>query len=565
MIKVKIIKTPVFHPFSASTRRQAPFFPPLAMARITGFLESKGFDINQQDLNVELQEELFHSRAKINTTPLLDFESVKMYLKGDTNYLLENTSKTINEKVEIKKGTEFVLLSIEPWFLAPITTAMLIMENIRKEHPKAKIILGGSETLSDLFETIYQLGLADYLIQNNGEKEIYKLILAIKNNTNLSKVRGLSYFKNKKIVNNKEGRFEVPARPSFDSLNLENYSWTPNKYFKHPLLKKKTKKKIIIIPYQFIAGCPYKCRFCTMSGYSNFAAKKPTDVVEDLKYLSRRYNTKYFYFLNSTINISKQYIKELCQEIIAAKLDILWTDCGRFDNLDEEIISLMKKAGCIRMIFGLETGSQKLLTLIDKRVDIKKIPEVLKVMNDNNIWIGLEIIAGLPSEKESDIKTTTNFLETNSNLIDTTFFTPFYLAKNSLFLKEPEKYGLTNVEHTRTIQKTNIASSIESFAEFSFDEINGLKWNEKKKQIDKSLIKVRYSCSAKESIMIYESIPFLFYLYSNFKDKKTIEKIYFDVKKSMNRKYFLKPTNIIKQLISIKSVGELKKKVKSLI
>ena len=97
-----------------------------------------------------------------------------------------------------------------------------------------------------------------------------------------------------------------------------------------------------------------------------------------MKELKEEYNTSFFFFLSSTINISKKYINELCDEIIKNNLNIYWSDCARFNEMDKETLIKMRKAGCIRLIYGLETASPKMLKYIDKRITLEQASRVIK-------------------------------------------------------------------------------------------------------------------------------------------------------------------------------------------
>jgi hypothetical protein len=166
-----------------------------------------------------------------------------------------------------------------------------------------------------------------------------------------------------------------------------------------------------------------------------------------------------------------------------------WMDCASFINIDENLLEKMKNAGAIKLTWGVESASPKMLKYINKNTNLDKISKFLKYSDNLGITNHIELIAGLPYETEEDINITVNFIKENSNYIDIYTLNSFYLYPNSYFFINSEKFGIRIINYKK-MENMNFfpKDSRTSVGRFSymFDEISGLKWKEKNKQIIKS-------------------------------------------------------------------------------
>jgi radical SAM superfamily enzyme YgiQ (UPF0313 family) len=256
-------------------------------------------------------------------------------------------------------------------------------------------------------------------------------------------------------------------------------------------------------------------------------AAAPSQVADYIEGLQDKYGAENFFFLSDTINFSRGFINRLCDEIIKRGLRIQWTDCARINKMDGALLQKMRRAGCIRLIYGMETASQNLLNYIQKNIDLDEMGRVLKLTHEAGIWCGVEVISGLPYEREEDIDATVDFINSRREFIDRVYIEPFTVRDWSRLLLYPEQFGITNIKRVDQYakDKKNESSLDRYFVKYGFDEINGLDWEKKKEQINHSFQKTEYLLEQGQ-FPHYEEEHFLFYLYSFFKDKTTIRKIY---------------------------------------
>lgn len=555
--KIKIIKLPdliLNCNYLTSTKKSAPFYPPLRLGVITAHLRKKGFLVNQDDLNIKTHDQINHFDLKL----IIDNHLLRRYVIGEISHpLLEKNVVKVIKQTNIE-GFDVILISQGDLYLSIAICKKL------KELVNIPIIIGGLEIeqlgYSEIYKIALEKGYIDYLIDGPGIVPLFFLLNSIKNKVKPWSIPGLIYFDNNRVIKNDTGKPTSPIKPDFRGLPLEKYVWD-SKNFGIKCLKH---NKMLILPFKFIEGCPNSCIFC-VSSTSKLNYLDPKKTVKYIKELSEEYNTKYFYFLNDAINISKNYINDLCDEIINNNLGIYWMDCASFKNLDRATLLKMRKAGCIRLFLGLESGSQKLLNYIEKGITIKQASDVLKWSNEAGIWMHISIICGFPEETKEDINKTITFLNNNKKYIDKIDFFRFRLTKKSILFNLHEKYGLNNIRNLCT-NKEGI--SHESPHSFGYDTKN-LKWPKIIKKIEYSYVCTKFNSPKTIESLDFEQIPLIFLLYSNLINKVKIKKLYHKYIISLTIKQILK--NIIKnpkyilKIYEGKGINELKSKLKMFI
>ncbi len=292
------------------------------------------------------------------------------------------------------------------------------------------------------------------------------------------------------------------------------------------IMKQFQKTGSLLLPYRFTRGCPFECIFCISSTQRLSHALLPDEIVSHLESLQGEHHPTGFFFLNDTINISKKYIMDLCDKIIARKLKILWSDCARVDHLDQETLFKMREAGCIRLIYGMETASPRLLKYINKKIELKDLENVLRWTDEAGIWSGVEVIGGFPHEKQEDIEATISFLKENEKYINRIYLNHFDLRGNSVLYNSPERYGIKRIFRVDECTEKDFSS----YVEYGFDEADGLVWKDKVKQIEFSIQAIRESCCRGHRFFTDEHL--LFFLYSHFDHKDDVKSVYLKILKN---------------------------------
>ncbi len=527
--KIKIIRLPsFFRKRQFSSKPNCCLIPPLGLGLITSHLRSHGLSLEQDDLNMKIHYDNYYSASPADLVDIdifFDMSRVKNYCQGSRDPHVQRVMEKIDSKVRLSPG-QIALLSLPDNIENDSHLAFaLAYTRFIKEKYNTINVLGGQGPWSNLLRTQHDCQDIDFIIQGDGEYPLYHLLSSIIHHKKLGDLPDLSLQgEGKLIVSN---RISKPIKPDFSGLPMEAYrsrdevlSYSPEL---EGVMREFQKTGSLLLPYRFTRGCPFECIFCLSSTQRLSHALSSEEIVGHLKSLQEEYNPTGFFFLNDTINISKKYIHELCDAIIASKLKILWSDCARVDHLDRETLFKMREAGCIRLIYGMETASPRLLQYINKKIDLQDLRDVLRWTDEAGIWAGVEVIGGFPHERPEDVEATVSFLKENEKYINRIYLNHFDLRGNSLLYNFPEKYGIKRIFKVDECTEKDFSS----YVEYGFDETDGLVWKDKIRQIESSVGAIRESCARGHRFFTDEHL--LFFLYARFGNKKDVQSAYLKV------------------------------------
>lgn len=277
--------------------------------------------------------------------------------------------------------------------------------------------------------------------------------------------------------------------------------------------------EIPVIPYRFSVGCINHCAFCMSSADGKiFAYKSAEEVVDDIERLMEENDSKYFMFLNSMINFSIKYLDELHSIMMRRNVKIMFTDSAEFHGMSKDVLCMLKEMGAIGLWFGLECPSDRILHYIHKNCTVAEAEEVLKITDSLGIWNGVNLIAGLPHERDEDIDKTVDFIKCNWPFVNMWQVTPFYLVR-SKFLETPEKYDIKIINRYATVDKGE-----GDMLMATFDEIGGLKWDEKQRKTAESFKLFLDTIDKYAQVPNISNTTFLFYAYEKFNGNKDLIK-----------------------------------------
>lgn len=468
IMKIKLITPPTLQGIKGHSLFPN-LFPSLGVATLVSYLKESSIKVEADDLNIKL----FHANKK---KPKIDLDIFQNYLTQvylskkkisfmDNEKLYEETEKIVS--LSDFKSIDLVGISIENLDTGSAFLVELIAKFIKEEYG-SKIVIGG-EIRSKL--DIYQNSpYIDFIVlDSEGEKTLKQLILKLEQQKqDLPKNQS---YEAKPYVNRQQ--FNITQEgficPDFLKLPLDLYKFK----YDIPFAKK---KKMLLLPYRFVKNCLFNCAFCAGSFSRRCVANDPLVVAEDLKMLKKRYHTEDFLFLNSNVNPTKKYIEQLIYSFKGNDLNVSWIDCANVLNLDKKSVQGLYEIGCKKIIAGVESFSPRMLKFINKPIQEKDLVNVLNEAYSIGVWVEFELIAGMPNEKAEDIKYTINSIRKYKGFVSKFHLNKFEL-KLSEFTKNPSKYCIKNIRINQDINATS---------QYTFDEDGGLKWPEKKVQIDKS-------------------------------------------------------------------------------
>ncbi len=156
-------------------------------------------------------------------------------------------------------------------------------------------------------------------------------------------------------------------------------------------------------------GCPYSCTFCA-TNRNQVSFRSPDHIISEIRFVKEHYKTTQFTFKDDSFTVNRKRIFELCKKLIDEKLPIKWECNTRVNLLDEQMLRIMKKAGCNFIKVGIESGSERILSDMNKGITHDQIRIAAKLFRKVGIhWTGYFMI-GVPDETEWDIRRAIDFL-----------------------------------------------------------------------------------------------------------------------------------------------------------
>jgi radical SAM superfamily enzyme YgiQ (UPF0313 family) len=299
-----------------------------------------------------------------------------------------------------------------------------ILANIAKEVlPDVKVIVGGPTAIT-CSEYLMQNNSIDILVMSEGEETISKLTRLIIDNSNVPELKDILGITYRDVKNKIVSAPPRPLIPNLDNIPFPNRDsmFTLDAYgnvkYMHECSDILTSR-----------GCPYPCTFCC--AYEAWGSRKPrfrsvNNIISELKYLITTFNQEFFTFWDDLFTANKARTTELCEKIIQDKLNIKWICITRLNSLDSELLNIMRKAGCIEVQIGIESGSDRVLKYIKKGITLELIHEKVSLIKKSGIAWRIFLIIGFPSETKKEIYDTLNLIsEIKPTSVDLSIFCPY--------------------------------------------------------------------------------------------------------------------------------------------
>jgi radical SAM superfamily enzyme YgiQ (UPF0313 family) len=352
--------------------------------------------------------------------------------------ILNYTLRDIEKELQTFNPDVVGIASVTP----SIYEAYKVAKIAKKVREDCIVVLGGPHATFMSRQTLEECKYIDIIVKGEGEETTKELIESIEKGAPLNKVRGITFREKNEIIDSEPRPFiknidDIPF-PSRDLLPMHLYKFNGVRYT--TMLTSR--------------GCPFKCSFCSSSrlfgGY--WRGRSPENVLEEMKIIYEEYNIKNIEFIDDTFTLDQERAEKICDGIIKQGWDISWGASSRVDTLSKKLVEKMKKAGCWILFLGIESGSQKILDAIGKRITIEQAKEAVKIIKDAGIQVLGSFIIGFIQDTKETIKETIKFAKSlNLDYAEFSILTPYpgtpiyeYVEKNSLLLtKDWSKYTAT--------------------------------------------------------------------------------------------------------------------------
>jgi anaerobic magnesium-protoporphyrin IX monomethyl ester cyclase len=301
------------------------------------------------------------------------------------------------EKLIAEEAPEIIGFSVLTFNLL---NCMEVCNVIRKCSPHSKICFGGWHPTLYPKETL-ELGCADYIVIGEGEMTFSELVALHENKRHnfdeeLGKIKGLGYKTQKgemtlnasrKLMSNLD---DLPF-PAYDLVDTSKYS----------NLLACTGHVVNIMTSR---GCPQKCVFCDLRRTS-YRFRSPANIMEEVKFWADK-GTREFFIQDDNFTINRKRTLEFCRLLTDADLGIKYKISSRVDYIDDELMHHLKKSGCYRIYFGVESGSQEVLDYLEKGITVEQIKKAFSLAQKYGIDRCAYIMIGAPLERREDINMT---------------------------------------------------------------------------------------------------------------------------------------------------------------
>ena len=309
---------------------------------------------------------------------------------------------TINEMVERILGANPVLVGFSimtPQLMSALEAAFWL----KRARPSLPIVLGGAHISSTLDDTFSLADCFDFAVYGEGELTMVEVAKKIEQGGFPDCIDGVSGV----IYRNNKGEVIInPPRPfimEIDSLPRIDYDMLDITKYRIPTVVGR-----YVLAMMMSRGCPFKCTFCdapTTTG-KKIRFHSPERAVEDIKYNYEKYGARSFAFRDSTFTANKKWVLRFCEAIIRSEIKIYWRCSTRVNCVDEELLKMMKRAGCYTINFGVESGHPKILKNIKKEVAIEQIYDAHELARKYGIRSYSTFIVGSPGETDETMQTT---------------------------------------------------------------------------------------------------------------------------------------------------------------
>jgi radical SAM superfamily enzyme YgiQ (UPF0313 family) len=367
--------------------------PPIGLAYLASSLRHSGHEVEVIDAVGE------------NILQILPSEDGRDFFHG----------LTIDETVEkVNPDTDYIGVSC--MFSIEWPYARQVLRKLRQKFPDKPIIIGGEHvtaTADWIFDVHPEV---DYCVLGEGENSLVQLIGKLEAGETATDVKGVlsktSSRKPKRV--GPVDRYLMDLRikvvddiplPAWDLLPIQNYL---DNGFGYGIDNGRN------MPMLATRGCPYQCTFCSSPQMwsTQWTARDPVRVLDEMELYIQKYGAENFSFYDLTAIVKKSWIVQFCNLVLERGTEFTWQlpSGTRSEAIDSEVAGLLYATGCRHMHFAPESGSERTLKRIKKKVDLKAMKRSMRSCMENGLVVKCNHIIGFPGETHTDIWKTMKWL-----------------------------------------------------------------------------------------------------------------------------------------------------------
>ncbi|MDL1957623.1 MAG: B12-binding domain-containing radical SAM protein [Candidatus Desulfofervidus auxilii] len=335
--------------------------PPLGIAYIAAVLEKEGYEVQIKDMFLR---------------PGIPIEKqVREYMEFDPQIVGISTVTSTHSNGEKVAG---------------------IIKNINQDV----ITIVGGPHASALPKEVIKNPNVDFVVRGEGEITFLELCRHIESGKNIEYVCSVTFISKGKVISTPNRELiknldEIPF-PARHLLDINEYSLEIN-----------GKKATTMISTR---GCPFNCIFCFKGVFGNtYRERSVSNIIEEIKQINDTYNIYAIYFQDDLFFLNRRRVKEFCKTLKKEKVEIDWSCFSRVDLMEKDLLNDLSEANCYRIHYGVESGSNKILKLLHKNIEKRKIKEIFQETHRAGIKTRAYFILGLPFDTPETIVETIKF------------------------------------------------------------------------------------------------------------------------------------------------------------
>ena len=290
----------------------------------------------------------------------------------------------------------------------PLVRELMVL--LKQAFPRARLIAGG-EHVTSLYHQVFEQTPVEVCVLGEGELSLIEVLGAFQEgHKDLSAIKGIAYRNAAGAVVRTASRDRIvdPDMLPWPAWDLvDPMAYLESSTFMGPQAGRS-------IPMLATRGCPFRCTFCSSPNMWTqvWKARNPTKVIDEIEFYMKAYSANDFQFQDLTAIVRKDLIIAFCKELISRKLNITWSlPVGtRSEAIDGEVPELLMASGCHHVTYAPESGSEKILKLIEKKVHLDHLEQSARASLRAGLKVCLFMIVGFPYEEMEDIRKTLRWI-----------------------------------------------------------------------------------------------------------------------------------------------------------
>jgi len=353
-VKIALVY-PYFHPANDNSIFR---FPPLGLGYITAALQKRDFEVE----------------------------------------LVDCTFLTFREAVKRVQRAKPQIVGFYSMFSMKKTTLELALA-IKQELRDCLFVVGGP---LPSWSPENFLGVFDVVAVGEGEETMTELADCIARGVKCSGVRGLVYRDGIHVVH-------TAAREFIE--NLDTLAFPPRELFDNEAYKKYYQNRVGYSTTSMITsrGCPFSCDFCSRPIFgADIRTRSVGNIVDEVEQIQALGYDR-VWFADDCFTLNRRHLLNVCSEMVKRKVDVGWECLSRVDTMDVEVAEGMKRAGCVRVFFGIESGNDSVLGIMNKHITTAQARHAVHAAKAAGLRVGAFFIVGYPGETDKTVLDTVRF------------------------------------------------------------------------------------------------------------------------------------------------------------